>query len=206
MSFKPDLEVNPGRLNIFDMGGFTVMLDYGHNKAGYSAVIDMAGHFRAPVYTGVIGMPGDRRDESIIEVGRLCGRFFSRLYIKEDNDLRGRDAGEVAGLLYSGAIEAGMDKDRIAVIYQEDLALKKAIMDAVPGEMIIMFYEELTLPSPSLRNTGNPWALPVPGREAGQIRDAPVGDGMMIAERNRGKTKRAGVISALLSLRSMTNI
>lgn len=143
MSFKPDLEVNPGRLNIFDMGGFTVMLDYGHNKAGYSAVIDMAGHFKAPVYTGVIGMPGDRRDESIIEVGRLCGRFFSRLYIKEDNDLRGRDAGEVAGLLYSGAIEAGMDKDRITIIYQEDLALKKAIMDAVPGEMIIMFYEEL---------------------------------------------------------------
>jgi cyanophycin synthetase len=125
------------------MGGFTVMLDYGHNKASYSAVMDMARQFSAPVYTGVIGMPGDRRDESIIEVGRLCGRFFTKLYIKEDNDLRGRDAGEAAGLLYGAAIEAGMDKDRISVIYQEELALKKAITDASPGEMIIMFYEEL---------------------------------------------------------------
>jgi cyanophycin synthetase len=143
MSFTPDLAANPGRLNIFDMGGFTVMLDYGHNKASYSAVMDMARQFSAPVYTGVIGMPGDRRDESIIEVGRLCGRFFTKLYIKEDNDLRGRDAGEAAGLLYGAAIEAGMDKDRISVIYQEELALKKAITDASPGEMIIMFYEEL---------------------------------------------------------------
>mgnify|MGYP001166967578 FL=1 len=143
MSFKPDLDANPGRFNIFDMGEFSVMLDYGHNKAGYSAVIDMIKSFNAPIYTGVIGMPGDRRDESIIEVGRICGSFFSKLYIKEDSDLRGRDAGEVADLLYSGAIEAGMDKDRISVIYQEDLALKRAIMDAVPGEMIVMFYEEL---------------------------------------------------------------
>lgn len=143
MSFKPDLAANPGRFNIFEMGGFTVMLDYGHNKASYSAVTDMLKHFDAPTYTGVIGMPGDRKDESIIEVGRLCGRFFSKLYIKEDSDLRGRDAGEVADLLYSAAIEAGMDKDRISVIYQEDLALKKAIMDAAPGEMIVIFYEEL---------------------------------------------------------------
>jgi len=142
MSFRPDLAANPGRFNIFDMGGFSVMLDYGHNKAGYIAVTDMLKHFNASVYTGVIGMPGDRLDESIIEVGRICGRFFNKLYIKEDSDLRGRDAGEVADLLYHGAIEAGMDKDRITVIYQEDLALKKAMAEAVPGEMIVMFYEE----------------------------------------------------------------
>jgi cyanophycin synthetase len=143
MSFRPDLAANPGRFNIFDMGSFSVMLDYGHNKAGYSAVTNMLRHFDASVYTGVIGMPGDRKDESIIEVGRLCGRFFNKLYIKEDSDLRGRDAGEVAGLLYRGAIEAGMDRDKITVIYQEDLALKKAMADAVPGEMIVMFFEEL---------------------------------------------------------------
>ena len=35
MSFKADLAANPGRFNIFEMGGFTVMLDYGHNKASW---------------------------------------------------------------------------------------------------------------------------------------------------------------------------
>ncbi len=142
-SFRPDVTTNPGRFNIFDMGGFTVMLDYGHNIAGYRAVIEMLRCYKAPVYTGVIGMPGDRRDENIIEVGRLCGQFFSKLYIKEDNDLRGRDAGEVADILFSAAVREGRNKDSITVVYQEALALEAAIAEAVPGEMIVMFYEEL---------------------------------------------------------------
>lgn len=142
LSFKPDTSTNPGRFNIFDMGGFSVMLDYGHNIAGYRAAIEMVHRFNASAYTGVIGMPGDRRDESINEVGRLCGRSFSKIYIKEDNDLRGRDVGEVADLLYSAAVSEGMDKSTLNVIYQEDKALEAAIMDAVPDEMIIMFYEE----------------------------------------------------------------
>ena len=140
--FKPDTSNNPGRLNIFEMGEFSVMLDYGHNIAGYSAAIEMAKRFDASIYTGVIGMPGDRRDESISDVGKLCGRWFSKLYIKEDRDLRGRNVGEVADLLYSAAVGSGIDKAMTAIIHNEEKALEVAIMNAVPGEMIIMFYEE----------------------------------------------------------------
>ncbi len=140
--FRPDTSTNPGRFNIFEMGGFSVMLDYGHNIAGYSAAIEMVQSFGASLYTGVIGMPGDRKDESICEVGRLCGRSFSKVYIKEDSDLRDRDAGEVADLLYNAVISQGLDKSSVNVIFQETKALEAAIMDAVPGEMIIMFYEE----------------------------------------------------------------
>jgi cyanophycin synthetase len=142
LSFRPDASSNPGRFNIFEMDGFTVMLDYGHNIAGYRAAIEMMQQSDASLYTGVIGMPGDRRDESILEVGRLCGRSFSKVYIKEDGDLRGRDAGEVADLLYGAVISEGMDKNSVNVIYQETKALEAAIMDAVPGEMIVMFFED----------------------------------------------------------------
>ena len=48
----------------------------------------------------------------------------------------------MADLLYSAAIEAGMDKDRISVIPGRS-GIEKAIMDAAPGEMIVIFYEEL---------------------------------------------------------------
>lgn len=142
-SFKPDISSNPGRFNIFDMGKFSVMLDYGHNPAGYRAVVNMIRAFDATVYTGVIGMPGDRRDENIYEVGRLCGRSFSKLYIKEDNDLRGRTAGEVADMLYSAAAGEGMNTDDITVIYSETRAFETAIMEAQPGELVVLFYEEL---------------------------------------------------------------
>ena len=142
-SFKPDIDTNPGRFNIFEMGKFSVMLDYGHNPAGYRAVIDMIHATGASAYVGVIGMPGDRKDESIFEVGRLCGHYFSRLYIKEDNDLRGRNAGEVSDILYSAAAGEGMNTADITVIYSETKAFETAIMEAQPGELVVLFYEEL---------------------------------------------------------------
>lgn len=88
-------------------------------------------------------MPGDRRNEDIAEAGRICARSFNRLYIKEDNDLRGRDAGEVADLLYNAAVMEGMEPGNISIIYSETLALETAIMEAKPGDFIAVFYEEL---------------------------------------------------------------
>ena len=143
MGFMPDICMNPGRFNMFDMGKFSVMLDYGHNIAGFRSVTDMIRHMDATGYTGVIGMPGDRMDECISEVGRLCGRSFTKLIIKEDNDLRGRNAGEVADILYSAAIEEGIHTDHIEVVYSETKALETAIMEAEAGELVVMFYEEM---------------------------------------------------------------
>lgn len=143
MDFRPDVRSNPGRFNQFDMGGFTVMLDYGHNPAGYRAVAEFMHSMDATGYTGVIGMPGDRMNESIQEVGGFCGKTFDKIYIKEDSDLRGRNAGEVADLLYSSVITAGMDAGRASIIYSEEKALETAIMDANQGELVVMFYEDL---------------------------------------------------------------
>jgi cyanophycin synthetase len=125
------------------MGGFTVMLDYGHNPAGYRAVADFIHSIGATGYTGVIGMPGDRMDESIQEVGRFCGRTFDKIYIKEDIDLRGRNSGEVADLLYKSVITAGLDAGKVSIVYSEGKALETAIMDANQGELVVMFYEDL---------------------------------------------------------------
>jgi cyanophycin synthetase len=141
-TFRPDKDINPGRLNIFDLGDFKVMLDYGHNPAGYEAIVNFMQNIGASRYVGVIGMPGDRTDKSIRKVGSLCGRFFSRLYIKEDSDLRGREAGEVAQLLYDSAVSAGMEKDRASIILPELKAFETAIADARQGDLIVLFYEE----------------------------------------------------------------
>lgn len=141
-TFRPDKDINPGRLNIFDLGDYKVILDYGHNIAGYEAVINFLENSGASRVTGVIGMPGDRTDRSIRDVGALCGRFFSRLYIKEDRDLRGRESGEVSELLYDSAVSAGLGKDRICVILPELKAFETAITEACPGDVIVFFYEE----------------------------------------------------------------
>ncbi|MCX7841547.1 MAG: cyanophycin synthetase [Clostridia bacterium] len=141
-TFKPDIETNPGRFNIFDMGSFKVMLDYSHNIAGYRAVADFIKKMNADRLVGVIGMPGDRLDRNIKQVGELCGRTFDKIYIKEDRDTRGRKAGEVAEILMHAALAGGIKKDNVQIILSEEKALETAILDAQPGDLVIAFYEE----------------------------------------------------------------
>jgi cyanophycin synthetase len=142
LSFKPDVKSNPGRFNIFDLGEFRVMLDYGHNPAGYRAVLNFIRRIGAKRYVGIIGMPGDRPDRSMREVGAMCGKCFSKIYIKEDEDLRGRNPGEVAQIFLKSVMDAGMKKENIKVILPELKALETAVLDAEPGDLVVMFYEK----------------------------------------------------------------
>lgn len=140
-NFRPDIEHNPGRFNIIEFDNFKVILDYGHNPAGYNAVIQWMNGISATRYVGIIGMPGDRKDASITEVGTICGKAFNQLYIKEDKDLRGRNSGEIPDILYNAAISSGMEEGCIDIIYSELEALETAIMKAQYGDLIVLFYE-----------------------------------------------------------------
>jgi len=142
ITFMPDTSLNPGRFNVFDMGEFKVMLDYGHNPAGFEEVIKFVKKLNAKRYIGIIGMPGDRQDSSINSAAKICAEAFDRLYIKEDADLRGRGSGEVAGIFYDAIIKCVVPKENVEVIYSEGKALEKAILDAQPGDFIVMFYED----------------------------------------------------------------
>lgn len=141
-SFLPDTELNAGRFNIFDMGEFKVMLDYGHNPAGIKEAVKFIKKLDAKRFVGIIGMPGDRQDSSINSAAKICAEAFERLYIKEDADLRGRDAGEVAQIFYDVVIKSGTPKENVEIVYSEVKALEKAILDAQPGDFIVMFYED----------------------------------------------------------------
>lgn len=141
-TFKPDIKLNPGRFNIFDMGPFKVMIDYSHNIAGYSAVIKFMQKMKAKRLVGIVGMPGDRLDSNMKEVGELCAKSFGKIYIKEDIELRGRKRGEVAAILKDSILNVGYRAEAIEVILSETVALEKAMLDAQPGDLIALFYEE----------------------------------------------------------------
>lgn len=140
-SFYSDELQNPGRFNIFNVKDFRVIVDYGHNIAGYKAVAEAVKDMGANRLIGIIGVPGDRDDESIKEVGRFAAQMFDDIIIKEDLDLRGRTRGEVASILQEGALSAGINKDHIKIIYKETEALKWAMLQAKPGDLIVIFFE-----------------------------------------------------------------
>lgn len=141
-SFKSDPLSNQGRFNLFDLGDFQVLLDYGHNEKAYQSITQFASTLSARRLVGVIGMPGDRSEQAIFNVGKISGQFFDRIYIKEDRDLRGRAPGHVAGILYHGAISGGAEEKEVVIINDELEALQNAMDNARSGDLIIMFYEK----------------------------------------------------------------
>ncbi|NLG24616.1 MAG: cyanophycin synthetase [Clostridiales bacterium] len=140
-SFLPDEAHSRGRFNLFSVGEARVMLDYGHNPDGYAQAIAFLERQGARRLVGVIGVPGDRRDDAIERIGRLCGRRFHRLIVKEDQDLRGRAPGDVAARLCAAAREAGGPALPIDIIPSELAALSRALDEARPGDLIAMFFE-----------------------------------------------------------------
>ena len=102
---------------------------------------------------GIIGVPGDRQDSFVKKVGAIAGKIFDRIIIKEDKDLRGRRQGEVARLLWEGVISSGVPKNQIEIIPDENQALKKAMLEAESGDVIVIFYEDFNSVIQTLKET-----------------------------------------------------
>jgi cyanophycin synthetase len=135
-------EKNPGRLTMRDIAGIQVCVDYGHNPAGYEALIKTVKKLGAKRLIGVIAAPGDRPDSCIISMGKSAGYGFDHIIIKEDADLRGRNSGQVSALLKTGILEAGHVLTSIDIIYSEAEAVRRALKLAEKGDLIVVFYEK----------------------------------------------------------------
>lgn len=140
-TFVCDQQMNPGRFNHLVINGVDVIVDYGHNPAGYAAVLETARHLAGSRLIGVIGAPGDRMDSTLVKVGSTAGSFLDYAIIKEDADLRGRMPGQVAQLLRFG-VSQYLPENAIEVVLDEAEAVRRAMQVASPGDLVIIFYEE----------------------------------------------------------------
>lgn len=139
-TFDTTFVQSPGRMNIYDRHPFKVILDYGHNPAAIEAMValtkrlDVDGE-RIVVLSG----PGDRRDEDIAEIARLCAGHFDHYVCRRDDSLRGRDGDEIPGILRRALAEHGVAEDAISVIPDEAEALDAALQRARPGDLVLAF-------------------------------------------------------------------
>lgn len=142
MTFKSDEVMNPGRFNMFDIGNIKVMMDYGHNIDGYEEVGKFLSQRNDKRTVGIIGVPGDRTNEQIFNIGAKSAEIFSKVYIKEDSEPRGRNKGEVANILKEGLVSKGFLPKDIKIIHSETEALRNAVLASREGDFITYFYEE----------------------------------------------------------------
>jgi cyanophycin synthetase len=136
-SFRPGPEDNPGRMNVYDVAGVTVVLDLAHNEAGVAALVEVLHGLRAPgrVVRLVLGSPGDRTDEIIRGIGELGARGSDQVVIgHKEYYLRGRPREELAALLLEGAAAVGVHE--VPVHPTELTAVQALIAEAAAGDVV----------------------------------------------------------------------
>jgi cyanophycin synthetase len=154
----------PGRLNLLDVGGVRVVIDYCHNVDGMRQLADFVQRMMSEPVTkagrigptngskpggraiGVIGIPGDRRDDDQREYGALAATAFDEIIVREDKNLRGRAPGVSATNVVEGVRAArgggGARTGRAEKILDEMTAVRTALRRASPGDLVVMCVDD----------------------------------------------------------------
>jgi cyanophycin synthetase len=155
-TFAPSFFQAPGRMNLVELAGVKVVIDYAHNAAGLRAVGDFVeqmtsevrdhappgfASWAANLRVAVVATAGDRRDEDMRELGRVAARYFDEIIIREDANTRGRERGETAAIVLEGVRAAQADGARAGsaeILTDEMTAVRRALDRSRPGDLVLL--------------------------------------------------------------------
>ncbi|MBA3804925.1 MAG: cyanophycin synthetase, partial [Acidobacteria bacterium] len=142
-TFVPSVAQTPGRLNLIEMGDFTVLIDFAHNPAGMEALQRFISKFPNKIKTGVIGGTGDRRDDDIRLYGCIAAQMFTNVIVREDDDLRGREPGETKQLVIEGLRSIKPDIP-IKEFRDGPEAINHALQHPRKGELLVILADNVS--------------------------------------------------------------
>jgi cyanophycin synthetase len=131
---------NPGRANLYQAPNGYVLFDYGHNTAALAATAAMVNDWGAARLTAILSIPGDRATALIEDAARVAARGFDRVVLREEKDLRGRNSGEVSGILFDAIMQEDPECE-VSFVADEGTAVLKVIETMSPGEVAVVFSE-----------------------------------------------------------------
>ncbi|HEY8176964.1 MAG TPA: cyanophycin synthetase [Candidatus Limnocylindria bacterium] len=151
-TFTTSYFMAPGRLNMFELDGYRVIVDYAHNPPAVRSLGEFVDQLaepspsgRRPLVTGrrigVMATAGDRRDEDIVELGRTAARYFDTLILREDANNRGRPRGETAALIEKGVraeMANGGRVQEVETVLDELEATRRALDLGSDGDVIVV--------------------------------------------------------------------
>lgn len=138
-TFQVSANQTPGRMNLFNLGDFHVLIDYAHNPHSYEAVGAFVRNWPGQKI-GVIGAPGDRRNEDFITLGRLSAAIFDRIVVKEDDDTRGRPRGDVAALITEGIRQIQPNLNFQTILNETEAV--NTMLDSAPKDSLVVILPE----------------------------------------------------------------
>jgi cyanophycin synthetase len=147
-SFTPSYYQAPGRMNLTEVHGVKVIVDYCHNAPAMEALGDFVDRFfddvtglEKPQRIGVIATAGDRRDRDMVDLGAQAAKHFDRIIVREDKGLRGRKPGETADLIVRGVRQgrsAGGRTRQVDVVLDEIESTRAAVSLANAGDLVVL--------------------------------------------------------------------
>ncbi len=143
MTFQASSKQTPGRMNLFNLGHCHALVDYAHNPHSYEALGAFVRNWTMGEKIGVIGGPGDRRDEDFVLLGQISANIFDRIIIKEDDDTRGRDRGDAAIWISEGLKQANSAALHETIL-DETTAIRTALDNAPAGSLVVILPESVT--------------------------------------------------------------
>ena len=131
---------NPGRCNLYEVDDRNVLVDFAHNPAAMMALFDMARAVPAKRRVLCFGQAGDRTDPLIRELARDAWAIgLDRVIVSElANYHRGREHGEVFGIIKDELMRCGANASQIEHNETEMESFMSAIEWAQPGDLVIM--------------------------------------------------------------------
>ncbi|MDQ2682925.1 MAG: Mur ligase family protein [Chloroflexota bacterium] len=142
-TFVNDAEHNQGRLNVYQCGEVTVILDFAHNEAGLQHLVAFGHGYRAERgrLITIIGTAGDRSDQSLMQLGTIAAAHSDLVIAKGTAKyLRGRTLDGLMALYREGASRHPGTPYREST--SEVTAVQDAFSEARPGDVIVMMVQE----------------------------------------------------------------
>ncbi|AVA32839.1 cyanophycin synthetase [Cupriavidus metallidurans] len=132
----------PGRFTLFEHHGATVVVDDAHNAPALEALAAALDRFPSERRMLVFGAGVQRRDEDLIEQGKVIGATFDRVFLCEDQSVkRELPETEARALLKKGLYEGR----RVTKIIDEGArraAVEAALAQLVAGDLLVLQCDE----------------------------------------------------------------
>ena len=131
---------NPGRCNLYERGDVRVLVDFAHNPHAINALFEMASALPAQRRLLAFAQAGDRPDLLICEmVTEAWSIGLDRVLVSElAHYHRGREHGEVYGIIHEKFLQLGAKSGQIQHFEQETDALAESLSWAESGDLVIM--------------------------------------------------------------------
>ena len=141
-TFVNDAQTAPGRFNLFQHRGATLIADYGHNPDAIRALVQAVDSMNSKRRVVVISGAGDRRDCDLRMQTEILGEAFDEVILYQDDCQRGRADGEVLALLRDGLAHASRTR-HTAEFRSEFQAIDDALSRLEAGDLCVLLIDRI---------------------------------------------------------------